>query len=470
MITFLWLKGTKHMKKQYLLILSISIGVFASVMSSTMLSIAFPDIVDSFRISYSSLQIRNILFFAIFATGLPLFGRLADRVSPKSLMSIGLLLFCLSRFLSGFLHHWSLFLVFQSFQAVADSMIVPAQVVLIRKSFPQDKMGWAFGWFSGTLSAATLIGPALGGVILGYFHWETIFYLLSFMSLLSFLFVRWVVSDVQVSPNKGSLPYLSTISLLGFILSVQVEFLHTRFMTKIIAFFFVFCSLGVLVFSEKRKQQEKVIFPTGAWKNKIFIHSLFRVFLLYMVSNAVLLYAPSFMRDVYHMDPQIVGFILLMDSIIGVFFAGLAGKLADKAPHRTLFIGIMISIIGVLLLSISGMIRLPAIFMFGIIYLLLGMGGTVSMPALNTIAILSVPEKETGSYMGFFQMIQFGTGAFAAGLFSTLVEADHKAGTISANGFTDMTLICLVFYLIALLTLLKDRQRIKEKRMKPQQL
>jgi MFS transporter, DHA2 family, metal-tetracycline-proton antiporter len=148
MITFLWLKGTKHMKKQYLLILSISIGVFASVMSSTMLSIAFPDIVDSFRISYSSLQIRNILFFAIFATGLPLFGRLADRVSPKSLMSIGLLLFCLSSFLSGFLHHWYSFLVFQSFQAVADSMIVPAQVVLIRKLFPKDKMGWAFVLFS----------------------------------------------------------------------------------------------------------------------------------------------------------------------------------------------------------------------------------------------------------------------------------------------------------------------------------
>ncbi|AKP45602.1 MULTISPECIES: MFS transporter [Bacillus] len=452
------------MKKQYVMILCISFGVFASVMSSTMLSIAFPDIVASFHISYSSLQIRNILFFAVFATGLPLFGHLADRVSPKLLMSMGLLLFCLSSFLSGFLHHWYLFLAFQSFQAVADSMIVPAQVVLIRKLFPQDKTGWAFGWFSGTLSAATLVGPALGGFIVRYFHWETIFYLLSLISFLSFLFVRWVVSEVQGSDEKATLPYLSTMSLLGFILSVQVLFLHTRLMTKMIAFVIVFCSLGLLIFSEKRKQQGKAIFPTSAWKNWMFIHSLFRVFLLYMVSNAVLLYVPSFMRDVHHMEPQIVGFILLMDSIIGVFFAGLAGKLADKAPHRTLLIGMMISIMGVFLLSVSGIIRLPAIFMFGIIYLLLGMGGTVSMPALNAIALLSVPEKETGSYMGVFQMIQFGTGAFAAGLFSTLVEAVHNTGEISVSGFTKMTVICLVFYLIALLTLLWDKKLLKEKK------
>ncbi|MBE3569976.1 MAG: MFS transporter [Bacillales bacterium] len=234
-------------------------------------------------------------------------------------------------------------------------------------------------------------------------------------------------------------------------------------MNKMIAFVIVFCSLGLLIFSEKRKQQGKAIFPTSAWKNWMFVHSLFRVFLLYMVSNAVLLYVPSFMRDVHHLEPQIVGFILLMDSIIGVFFAGLAGKLADKAPHRTLFIGMMISIMGVFLLSVSGMIRLPAIFMFGIIYLLLGMGGTVSMPALNSIALLSVPEKETGSYMGVFQMIQFGTGAFAAGLFSTLVEADHNTGEISVSGFTKMTVICLVFYLIALLTLLWDKKLLKEK-------
>ncbi|WP_340402933.1 MFS transporter [Bacillus smithii] len=216
----------------------------------------------------------------------------------------------------------------------------------------------------------------------------------------------------------------------------------------------MFCSLGVLVFSEKRQHQGKVIFPTSAWKNKIFIHSLFRIFFVYMVSNAVLLYVPSFMRDIHHLEPQIVGFILLMDSIIGVFFAGLAGKLADKSPHQTLFFGMMISIMGVFLLSISGMIHLPAILLFLIIYLLLGMGGTVSAPALNTIALLSVPEKETGSYMGFFQMIQFGTGVFAAGMFSTLVEANHKAGEISASGFTKMTMICLFFYLIVLLTLL----------------
>jgi hypothetical protein len=61
-------------------------------------------------------------------------------------------------------------------------------------------------------------------------------------------------------------------------------------------------------------------------------------------------------------------------------------------------------------------------------------------------------------------MIQFGTGAFAAGMFSTLVEINHKAGEISASGFTKMTMICLFFYLIALLTLLWDKKMLNEKK------
>lgn len=58
------------------LIFCIASGVFASVMSTSMLSIAFPDLVQFFSISYETLQYRNILFFTFLRSGFRFSGKL----------------------------------------------------------------------------------------------------------------------------------------------------------------------------------------------------------------------------------------------------------------------------------------------------------------------------------------------------------------------------------------------------------
>ena len=103
-----------------LLIVAIALGVFASVMSTSMLSIAFPELVQSFRISYTTLQLRNILFFSIFAVGLPFFGKIADRVGARRQLFAGIGLFCAATVASGFARNWHLFLACQALQALAD--------------------------------------------------------------------------------------------------------------------------------------------------------------------------------------------------------------------------------------------------------------------------------------------------------------------------------------------------------------
>lgn len=85
------------------------------------------------------------------------------------------------------------------------------------------------------------------------------------------------------------------------------------------------------------------------------------------------------------------------------------------------------------------------------------------MPSQNKIALLSVPPEQTGAFIGFFQMIQFGTGAFAAGLFSRLVEGP-EIGKISASGFQMMITCAIALQLIALTTLLLERTGIKSEK------
>src|SRR5688500_14241860 len=112
--------------KDQLLIITISSCVIASVMSTSMLTIAFPNLVDFFIISYSTLQVRNILFFSFFAFLIPLFGKVGDRLGARKLLIFGLSLFIASTILSGTTNNWNLFLLYQTLQAIADAMVVPA--------------------------------------------------------------------------------------------------------------------------------------------------------------------------------------------------------------------------------------------------------------------------------------------------------------------------------------------------------
>ncbi|MFC4075898.1 MFS transporter [Salinithrix halophila] len=444
--------------QQRILIITIASGVFASVMSTSMLSIAFPDLVRAFTIDYETLQVRNILFFTFFAVGLPFFGKITDRVGPRVIFLTGLALFILSCVMSATMTQWGGFLFFQSTQALADAMIVPATVTLIRHQFPETKMGWAFGWFSATLALATIIGPALGGLILKTYEWTMLFYVLAFCSLISFLFAWIRIPHNESETNRGEktvIPWFSGLSLGAGMILFQFFMLEPA--RKIMWLGIALLAIGLFLYSEKHHAP---LLPKRFYRNVRFLNACIRVFLLFMVVNTIALYGPSYLRDVHHWPPDKVGWVILIDSVIGVSIASLAGKAADRNPLLTMGTGIGISIIGTALFlwTVFGHSYL---WIFLLIYLLSGLGSTLTMPSQNKIAMTSVPKEQTGNYMGLFQMIQFITGAFAAGAFGSFVEGE-KTGQISSSGFSLTILISVGLLIGALCTVWFDRHLTKK--------
>ncbi|MBJ8031988.1 MFS transporter [Bacillus cereus group sp. N21] len=445
-------------------IFTISLCAFASVMSTSMLTIAFPDITKTFDINFSTLQIRNILFFAFFATGIPLFGKISDMFGAKRILIIGLLTFTFSTILSGITTNWYLFLGFQSLQAIADAMIVPAQVLLIRSNFEEDKIGWAFGWFSGVLAVATFVGPALGGLIVRYFKWQAIFGVLCCFSIIALLLVLWVIKkdNFEKSVKKVQIPFKSSISLLLLVLAIQILFIeNVGIYLKLLTAIFVIVMIFLFVFFERKSTNDTSLIPKKAIHNPIFISALTRVFLLFLIANAITLYIPTYMRENHGIPPEQVGWILVIDSVISIMLSGYMGRLADLKDNRLLIlIGVFFSIFGMLLLAVSTFSSSILLFIF--MFLFFGMAGVITMPSQNKIAMLSVPKEETGVYMGLFQMVQFGTGAFAAGIFSHIVNFSGTNGGISNDGFLYLVIVCIALYFIVLFTLYLDKKILKK--------
>ncbi|MDQ0416673.1 MFS family permease [Croceifilum oryzae] len=438
----------------HLLIITISMNVFASVMSTSMLTIAFRDVVHSFQISYETLQWRNILFFTTFAVGLVFFGKLANRIGVRRQLILGLGLFIGASLMSSVTRNWYMFLTFQALQGLADALIVPTLVILIRLCFPENKIGWAFGWFSGTSAAASLVGPAVGGIMLKHFPWSSLFFLLSGLAvvalLLSIIYIPRYISE----GNQNKVPILGGIGLFVMVISIQMLFMQQiDIVIKIGSGIAVLLGLGTVIFVQMKKQGEVAILPTGVFHNRTFILACIRVFCLSVVNNAITLYAPSYLRDIHAIPTDQVGWIVMVDAIISLFLSGLAGRLADSRPRTALAVGILFSLVATLSFWFSD--RFEYILLFSLIYLLLGIGWTLSMPSQNKITMMAVPSERTGEFMGFFQLVQFGTGAFAAGIFASLIKGTEP-DKISLEGFQTMLLMSAVFQIVAMITIVME--------------
>lgn len=418
-----------------LTITAISLGVFASVMSTTMLSLAFVDITRTFGISLADLQWRNGLFFTFFAVGLPFFGKLADRIGLRRQFFIGLGLFTLASLCSGLTRSWPAFLAFQTLQAIADSMIVPALMGLIRVVFPENKIGWAFGWFGGVLSVSTLVGPLLGGLLLTHAEWPALCWSLSALSAICLLASSLIIPPQPRAgrPSLAGLPHVSTVCLLTLVLCAQGAAWNWPLSVRLS----LACAGGVagvlLLANERRVAPQAALFPRGALSNPTFLTGCGRVFLLFLATNTVGLFVPSYLRQVHSLDADQVGQLLLVQPLVALPLAGWAGRAADARPRLCIVSGLLLLAGGFLsfLLSLSPPAHLA--LLIGT-FITLAIGSTLIMPSQDKLALLCVPANESGHYMGIFQMVQFGSGAFVGALFGPLIEGGSP-GMLSASGF-----------------------------------
>jgi EmrB/QacA subfamily drug resistance transporter len=104
-------------------------------------------------------------------------GSLGDIFGEVRMFTLGVALFGLASALCAAAPDSTTLIVFRGIQGVAGALLTPASLAVITSTFSGDERGAAIGTWTAWSGISTVIGPLLGGWLIGFTSWRVIFLL-----------------------------------------------------------------------------------------------------------------------------------------------------------------------------------------------------------------------------------------------------------------------------------------------------
>jgi len=178
-------------------------------MDLTVLNLAVPHLsVDLKPSSSQLLWIVDIYGFMI-AGSLITMGTLGDRIGRRRLLLIGAAAFGIASVLAAFSTSAEMLIATRALLGIAGATLAPSTLSLIRNMFLDPRQRTvAIGVWVTSYSVGGAIGPLLGGVLLQYFWWGSVF-LIGVPVMVLLLVLGPVLLPEFKDPNAGPLDLLS---------------------------------------------------------------------------------------------------------------------------------------------------------------------------------------------------------------------------------------------------------------------
>lgn len=190
-------------------------------MDLTVLNLAVPQLSADLKPSSSQLLWIIDIYGFMVAGWLITMGTLGDRIGRRRLLLIGATAFGVASIIAAFSKSAEMLIATRALLGIAGATLAPSTLSLIRNMFHDPRQRTtAVGIWITSYSVGAMVGPFLGGLLLQYFWWGSVFLLgVPVMALLLVLGPR-LLPEFQ-DPDAGRLDLISAgMSLAGVLLIV----------------------------------------------------------------------------------------------------------------------------------------------------------------------------------------------------------------------------------------------------------
>lgn len=453
---------------RWLLLLAVMVGTMAAIMSSTIVNVAVPDMSRHFALGQERAQWVASGFMISMTVSMLTTPWLLARYGFRRTYSGTMWVLLGGSVIAGFSNDFILVLAGRVAEGLAAGVVQPIPAIIIVSTFEPHEQGRAGGIFGMGVVLAPAIGPSIGGLLVDWFGWRSIFFMVVPFCLTSLWLARRYVPTFSPGSASGRRPVgkldwpglllasTGTLCLLNGL--VQMKAGPSTAATLLLAL----ALAALLGFMARQRQLGRAKGASGTsplmnlalYDHRAFVMGSIVAFIYGMALFGSTYLLPLYMRLGLMLSASHVGTILLPAGLVLAVTIPLVGRLADRQPtHLLVSIGLALLASSFALMGSIGLSNtlwtLAAVAILGRI----GLGFV--LPSLNSGSLRDLPKDllpQGSSAINFLRTLGGAMGVSVCGIVLEWRMASHGESLASqASSPARLAAFNESFYLLAAL-------------------
>jgi EmrB/QacA subfamily drug resistance transporter len=374
-------------------------GMFLAAVESTIVATAAPTIVEKL----GGINLITWVFTGYMLTttvSAALWGKLSDLIGRRSTYLAAISIFMSGSLLAGLAQNMPQLIVFRGVQGIGGGGVTALSFTIMADVLAPRHRGRYVGYFSATFATGSVVGPVVGGVLVQWLSWRSIFLLNIPLGLIATVVASSALRGVG-GRRKARLDVAGAVVLSGAIVALLLAGVwggntHPWGSVPIVGLLVTSAALLVLFVAIEERAPEPVL-AIRLLRNRTLVLSMVIAALTTVPFNAAVVYLPLFLQTVHHASVsgsglQLAPLMVMMS--VGSIASG--RRVSTTGRYRLLlFWGLAVGVGGSLWLATIGVgtSKLVAVLMM----LVVGYSFGTSSPIVNLTAQNAMPVADLGA-------------------------------------------------------------------------
>jgi EmrB/QacA subfamily drug resistance transporter len=413
-------------------------ALFMMMLDNTVVNIALPTIQQKFNATTSALEWIVNGYTLSLAVLMVTMGKLGDIFGRKRVFLVGLTVFTIASFACGIAPNLGTLVFFRVLQGIGGSIMMPGTLSIITATFQGKERAQAIGIWAGISGLALAAGPVIGGTLVEYVNWQSIFFINVPIGIVAFLVATRVVGESSDPTASRTVDYAGVVTLTASIFAFTLALIEGQgwgWASGRIIGLFVAAAVLLVTFVIVENRQAHPMVEFGIFRSTAFLAANVITFVLSFGMFGVFFFLTLYMQNVLGYSAIQAGVRSLPTTALIIVSAPIAGRLTGRIGARpVVFTGLVL--VGIALLMNA--LRLTAHSPYSTLlpsFLLTGIGMGAAMSPLSAVAMGAVERTKAGVASGVLGMTRQLGGVFGVALLGAVFahrSQTHVAESVAA--------------------------------------
>ncbi|TGB61454.1 MFS transporter [Escherichia sp. E5028] len=407
------------------------LGIILVQLDVSIVNVGLHALKEAYNVTVADLEWVINAYALVFAALMLSSGSVVDRLGSKKTFLTGVGVFIFASVCCALAPSIYWLDVMRAIQGIGAALLLPSSLTLLRQYYsdPGERAAAIAMWASSG-ALALVAGPVLGGTLIKFLGWKSIFLINFPLGLISIAIIRWLAPESAVFPKKinypGQMTIASGLALLTFTLTEAGQFGWT---SPVILTTLTAGLIMLIAYRAFDRRSENPVISREVLSNSLITSAVSVGFLCNLVFYGAVFIFSIFFQNKLHLSALETGIAFMPMMALTALVNFCSKWFAQWFSVRSLSLsGSLISLIGFgLVMLISPDWTATQLF---IPMILLGSGTSFAMPVMTNLILSQATSRSAGSASAFFNCARQMGGVTGVAVFGLL---------LSAEGATDMT-------------------------------